>query len=660
MNSDFKSVTEQTGLWAGDGGFLVDVKHNTTLIGSVIASSDKAVADGLNKLTTGTLVTEDLKNTARYSASQVSIGGGFGFGGGGKAGDSGLGTTKDGQVAGGATKEAGSSISTGSGGFGMSLPSVAAASGHADSVTQSGISGGAIVIRDEAGQLALTGKTAAETIASLNRDTSDTLNALKPIFDKEKIEAGFEIVSEAQRQAGQFLTNRAKEIDALKARAKDPTLSQAERDQAAADAKKLEAEWGANGQYRLGLTVIVGAAGGNVMGSAGQFVQSAAASYLQALGASKVKDIADALGSESARVALQGLMGCAGAVGQGGSCSAGAMGAAASVVLNNLIERLSGLEGAKLSAEEKDTHANLVAGLVAGITAALGGESAVSTLAAQIETQSNYFGQKPTQFSASEQEQFNEAMKYCGPGNTSGCARARELAGISEKNDKELASACVVPGSALCRAAVQLAVASGNVVFFDKQGRPTAVPADSPVIQATPDPRDGTFHYTLSASVAEAWAIDATGFALGGTIATLRANAAAAKAQTLQAAKAAGTVAEPTIQVPGRVQSRVNLMTGDKSAGWEHVVNRHFNPEANASQFTIGQSELRTLLQSQEVVGTPITRTLESAQGIRYVREVYLGQPIGVDKFSGQSTSIMTVLTDKFGNLITTTPGLIK
>lgn len=42
------------------------------------------------------------------------------------------------------------------------------------------------------------------------------MNALKPIFDKEKIEAGFEIASEAQRQVGQFLTNRAQEADALK------------------------------------------------------------------------------------------------------------------------------------------------------------------------------------------------------------------------------------------------------------------------------------------------------------------------------------------------------------------------------------------------------------------------------------------------------------
>ena len=95
-----------------------------------------------------------------------------------------------------------------SGNVSMNTPVAMAASGSGSSTTSSAISGGTIVIRDEAGQQALTGKTAAETIASLNRDTSDTLNAL-PIFDKEKIEAGFEIVSEASRQTGQFLANRA-------------------------------------------------------------------------------------------------------------------------------------------------------------------------------------------------------------------------------------------------------------------------------------------------------------------------------------------------------------------------------------------------------------------------------------------------------------------
>ena len=90
---------------------------------------------------------------------------------------------------------------------------VAAASGDASSTTQSAISGGAIEIRDESGQQRLTGQTAEQAVASVNRDTSDTLNTLAPIFDKEKIEAGFEIVSEANRQLGQFLTNRAKEVN---------------------------------------------------------------------------------------------------------------------------------------------------------------------------------------------------------------------------------------------------------------------------------------------------------------------------------------------------------------------------------------------------------------------------------------------------------------
>lgn len=131
MNSDFKSITEQTGLWAGDGGFLIDVKNNTKLVGSVIASSDREVADGVNKLTTGTLVTEDIKNTAKYSGSQVSIGAGFGFGGDAKPSESGLGTTKGGEVAGGASKESGTSVSTGSSGFGMGTPVVVAASATA-------------------------------------------------------------------------------------------------------------------------------------------------------------------------------------------------------------------------------------------------------------------------------------------------------------------------------------------------------------------------------------------------------------------------------------------------------------------------------------------------------------------------------------------------
>lgn len=173
------------------------------MIGSVIASSDQAVADGLNKLDTGTLITESIKNSAKYSGGQVSIGGGFGFGGS-KGADPGLGTTKDGQVAGGASKDHATSIATGSSGFGMGTPIVVGAKGSGNSTTQSAISGGTVVIRDVAAQQDLSGMTAAETIAALNRDTSDTLNALKPILIRRRSRRGLRLRRKPSDRWGSF------------------------------------------------------------------------------------------------------------------------------------------------------------------------------------------------------------------------------------------------------------------------------------------------------------------------------------------------------------------------------------------------------------------------------------------------------------------------
>ena len=128
----------------------------------------------------------------------------------------------------------------------------------------------------------------------------------------------------------------------------------------------------------------------------------------------------------------------------------------------------------------------------------------------------------------------------------------------------------------------------------------------------------------------------------------------------IKIAKGAGNVekaAIKNIQVPGRVQSRINL----QNEGCEHVINRHFNSSQNASQFTVTQGELRELLQSEQIVKTPISRILESEEGPRYVREISVDRVIGLDKFNGfQPTSTLTVLTDIYGNLITATPGVIR
>ncbi|EIL87139.1 hemagglutinin-related protein, partial [Rhodanobacter fulvus Jip2] len=70
ISNNYQSVTDQTGLAAGDGGFDIHVGDTTTLTGAAIAST----ADpSKNLLDTGSLVVNDLHNSARSSASQMGV-----------------------------------------------------------------------------------------------------------------------------------------------------------------------------------------------------------------------------------------------------------------------------------------------------------------------------------------------------------------------------------------------------------------------------------------------------------------------------------------------------------------------------------------------------------------------------------------------------------
>ncbi len=80
MHSNFDSVKEQSGLYAGNGGFDVTVGNHTQLNGAVIAS--QADADK-NRLDTGTLGFTNLHNEADYKTEHQGIGmsSGASFGG---------------------------------------------------------------------------------------------------------------------------------------------------------------------------------------------------------------------------------------------------------------------------------------------------------------------------------------------------------------------------------------------------------------------------------------------------------------------------------------------------------------------------------------------------------------------------------------------------
>ncbi|MDE1711510.1 hemagglutinin repeat-containing protein (plasmid) [Chromobacterium amazonense] len=370
MDADYASVQRQSGIQAGDGGFQVKVGGTTTLNGAEIASSDKAVADGKNSLQTGALVLKDIDNHADFTASSVSV----------TAGTSGV--------------------------SGMAM----AASDHDKSVTRAGISGGSLIITNNALQEAQTGQTASQAAAGANRNVSsdkDGSGKLANNFDANQVQGLFDAANALNQQVGTFMANKAAEAKAAKEEAdkaqKDPNKSEAEKAQlqtAAADAAK----WAPGGAYSQILTAVTAGIGGNVANGLAGMAQNAGIAYLQGLGAQEVKKLADQLEkdqnptveSETVRAVLHAALACVGANASGQSCGAGAAGGAASVALNNALDAIQHTNADKMTAEQKLQRENLVSGLLAGVAAGTGGANTAATTvsAAKTEMENNYLSDK--------------------------------------------------------------------------------------------------------------------------------------------------------------------------------------------------------------------------------------------------------------------------
>ena len=153
MKSDYASVTDQAGIYAGDGGFVINTAKTTSLRGAVI---DSTADSNKNKLSTKSLDVKDVENTAEYTSRNVGMSYNH------------VGEFKN-------LSKAGQDAVWNTLG---KLPNLLPDSSKSNSsTTKSAISNGTIEVRDT-----------DFNIQTLSRDTKDSLNKLDEIFDKKKIE----------------------------------------------------------------------------------------------------------------------------------------------------------------------------------------------------------------------------------------------------------------------------------------------------------------------------------------------------------------------------------------------------------------------------------------------------------------------------------------
>ena len=164
MKSHYESVINQAGIRASGEGFDISVKENTDLKGGVI---DSAANKDKNTLTTGTLSWEDKGNKADYKAGGIGV------------------------------SYSPNNKSSKLNQRGLTPNLTPTVKDKTDSTTKSAVAEGTIHITNKEKQ--------KQDIASLNRDTKNSLNQLQEIFDKTKIEEKQELVGMLEKYGNQAI-----------------------------------------------------------------------------------------------------------------------------------------------------------------------------------------------------------------------------------------------------------------------------------------------------------------------------------------------------------------------------------------------------------------------------------------------------------------------
>ena len=413
MTSDYDSVQEQSGLFAGSGGFDVTVGNHTQLDGGVIAST--ATADK-NRLDTGTLGFSDIHNQADFKTEHQ----GAGISSGGSIGEQFAGNMASALLAGGGN------------------------SGHAEGTTQAAVSEGSLIIRDKESQ--------KQDVANLSRDAEHANGSISPIFDKEKEQQRLQevqLIGEIGSQAAD-VTRTQGEIYGLNAAREE--LAKEGVTEPGADAsdalkkayqdalretgayKTTTAKYGTGSDLQRGIQAATAA----LQGLAGSDLTAA-------LAGASAPELANYIGhgsglSDEAAVVAHAILGGAVAALQGNSVAAGAAGAATGELAAKAIAGMlyPGKAVSDLSEEQKQTVsalATISAGMAGGIAGDSTGSAVAGGQAGKNAVENNYLSSKQI-------DAWSAEMKSCqaSGGDCDGIIRKYEE--LSTSQQQQLISDC--------------------------------------------------------------------------------------------------------------------------------------------------------------------------------------------------------------------------
>ena len=369
INADHASVSQQSGLFAGDDGYRVNVANHTELKGGVIASSQQAENEGKSHFSTGTLTSSDIQNYSRYEGESFGIG-------------------TDGNVKGGWIGKAkdGLSASLGYGNDGDSQ----------NSITKSGINTQNIQIKQDS-----TGELAQSVYTDITSETAQQLSgSLKNNFDANTVQNELDLqrtvsqdFSQTSQQAGTEINRKAKEHNdkaeqLAQAAAKADVGGNQELAQALAaqadDERKKAASWQRGGvlvnMISAGLTAPTQSMTGMVAATA-----SPALSY--EIGQQFKKHNAE---GTPAHILAHAILGAAVAAAGDNNALAGALSAGGAEAAAPYISKwLYGKDkGSDLTAEEKETVTAITSSLLGTATGAVIGDTTANAAQGSLNAQS--------------------------------------------------------------------------------------------------------------------------------------------------------------------------------------------------------------------------------------------------------------------------------